>query len=124
MTSPFDAERVLDINQGKAERDAGIDLVTENNDDWFDRAMGLLIKWRAVRDAHGLGEQTFLLEEFRAYALFEIERPRSPNAWGAFGMQARRARLIEGTGQFVRSAATRNHAHKYELLRFRRENDG
>jgi hypothetical protein len=88
---------ILDIKQGRVDRDNGIKAAVDHADrvseGWSDKAYQFLLKF--LNNHNG----PFMAEEIRsAAALMDFELPPSARAWGAVVLKAAKAGIIERVG--------------------------
>jgi hypothetical protein len=98
-----------DLFSGEALKQAGIDLVTDNNIAWMTKAID------AAR-AH-LPDGLLMAEDFRRILLPHVGAPENPNAWGALVRHCRRMKIVEPTGEYRKSSSVMNHGHHYMTYR-------
>jgi hypothetical protein len=77
---------------GIARKDAGMEVVSENNEDFMSAALAALPRF-------WIGRVEALPEDWREWMEERGLVPTHPNAWGALTAQARRRGLIEKTGE-------------------------
>lgn len=92
----------------RSRRDAGLaKVVTGKGAPSTDDALVVLSAFLAT-----IGDKEFIWEEFRAYALAGgfLNKPKSPNWWGAVCMLSVKAGLIRKTGNYAPMKSTLSHA--------------
>jgi hypothetical protein len=95
-----------DLFSGEALRDAGIQLVSANNEDWM--LMARLEARRFVMDKLG----GFIGEDIRFHVREKIGEPKHPNAWGALGKALLESKIIQPTGRHTAMKDRSSHARQ------------
>jgi hypothetical protein len=104
----------MDIATGEQLKREGMQLALDFAGDWADRVVMEFRAWAAVQKAMGFSWIT--VEQFRSQAK---NLPESHKAWGSLPRLLCKADLIAPTGEYVRAASPKTHAHpvaKWTLL--------
>ena len=100
----------LNLTASRIARDKGIDSVTDNNENWFSRAIAQL---EAV--IKSFGSTPFSGEDLRMVLGRRIGQPEHPNAWGALLMYAKRHKLVLATEKYAPMKTISSHARRTPL---------
>ena len=96
----------LDAARSAELKAAGLQLALAFAGDWPERVVMEFRGWAAIEKARGM--RTCTIERFRAEA---TQHPTSTKAWGALPRMLVKAGLISPTGEYVKAASPRTHAH-------------
>jgi len=97
--------------EAREQKQAALDQVEENNDEWMDRALTQLRR--------GLPNfpNEFLAETIREKLLPAVGMPISHHAWGALTSRAIKLGMIVPTGDFRATRSARTHGHRTAVYR-------
>ncbi len=101
----------LTIPQVRATRDAAIEQVAGNAEEWIDEALA------CTRRLLPTFPVEFLAETIRERLVPEIGPPHSHKAWGALTVQALKAGLIVRTGEYRITRSKKTHGHRTAVYR-------
>jgi hypothetical protein len=102
----------LDLFEGRARRDEGVEQVEENErESWTEDALGMLVTIMP-RGAEATSELIRL-----ALGSFGLDPPHSPNCWGALTLAAVRRGLLVDTGRIAQAHDPKSHACRVPVWR-------
>lgn len=106
MRSPNQLDLLTNIESARAARDAGIEIVTDNNQSWHDKALSMLASLSGShRQMTGEAMRLWLIDQ-------GLEPPAHVNAWGALTRHACTSGLIVDTGMVTQCATRASHARR------------
>lgn len=97
---------ILDAAQSQSLKERGQQIAMDFSGLWRDAVVDEFRGWVAIQKARGLTWIT--IEQFRSQAR---SHPDSHKAWGALPRILVAAGLIRPTGEYIKAAAPKTHAH-------------
>lgn len=92
------------MNEAERNRDAGIERVTSNNEDWFEQAKAILHYLPAFQEMTG--------EQVRHFVSERVGPPKHHNAWGALVRAGAQSGKLRETGRYVKMRDPQSHARR------------
>jgi hypothetical protein len=102
---------LLTLAEARTNRDAAVEQVAGNAEDWIAQAIS------ALRRTIAEFPQDFLAEIIRERIEADIGSPHTHKAWGALTSRAIRERIIVPTGEFRTTRSKKTHGHKTAVYR-------
>lgn len=109
-------ERHLDGQAGQAAKNAGMQRILDNNDEWKRLCIIQTEQLRIHRPSDFPSE--FRFEELTERLKTHIGEPTRPEAWGALCGVLIRRKLIEKTGRYEPMKVSRSHGRETKVYRF------